>query len=639
MPISAPPPGRPPPPRRPPQPSSPRITTPRLGSRTVGDGNTDGTKGFGIAPQHKMDAPSTPVHNAHRDSTAHLGSPVSASSSTLVQSSPLREAAHLIQSLDIARTRMMGSAADAATEAETARRNARTAQEIARRYQTQSYPVFRVDSLEASMSSVATIATATTTASTSFVIASRPKHPDIQGLKKKNTVDDGKDADGEEKSFQQEDESPSQKQSNKDGAGEIIHKVPRSPTRPYRSPSRNPPGTGDFISPILKLQGAGDKSSNTSTHNRGEFQSPTSLERIAQQHADDLLQLTMELERTKQELKSEQRLRKQCQSSLASMQSKASNLERINKKLLEDAQSGRKQSTTEVSDLRNELKSTTMKLQAAEEDAQLALDLAKDSAEEKDKLEELLRKTQEEVEMLKKRVGNNRLAVVTTPERRVHFADTEVIDSVDSNKAATSGTPVEEKSPIAFDSPREGGPSRAMIAAGRQLLLRRNMSPQEAVIRLELTPSKSAERRQQLAERLNKSLNESNAGDTNIMLLSSSPSRTPFSPTPGSKAALHSGDSHSALHSITNIDMKSTLGEYNAAVKTLETSGKRLDLDGYFWREHSKTKPSSHTPIRIDQMTRQYCQNVEFKIDRQQKDINQLESLLGFLEKKLVLDE
>eukprot|EP00536_Pseudo-nitzschia_multiseries_P012795 jgi/Psemu1/209694/e_gw1.508.16.1 len=607
MPISAPSPPRPPPPRRPPPPSSPPTKSP-LGRKitTIRGGTLD---------KNMMDAPSTPVPNAHRENSGlvDMGSPASTGSTARMQSSPLREAAHLIQSLDIAHTKMMGSAAYAATEAETARRNARTAQEIARRYQNQSYPMFKMDALEASMSSVATIATSTSTpvASSSFVFASRPKHPEILGLKKKNTVkgDDGNGGDGEEKIFEHEDELLS------DDVGESRHKPPRSPSRTYKSPTpKHPEST--------------DKSANNNTpRNRGEFQSPTSFERIAQQHADDLLQLRMELERTKQDLASEERLRKQCQSSLSSTQMKASNLESINRKLLEEMERERKQSKKDVSDLKIELKANAMKLQAAEEDAQLALDIAKDSAEEKENLAQLLRKSEKEVEMLKKLCENNHLAVVETPERRVHFADSE-----------TTSSQNEEKSPAAFDAPREGGPPRAMIAAGRQLLLRRNMSPQDAVIRLELTPTKSAERRQLLAERLNKGLNENTSDDSSIMLLSSSPSRTPFSPTPGSRTAIHAGGSHAGRHSIGNLDIKSTLEEYNAAVKTLETSGKRLDLDGYFWREHSsKTKPS-RDPIRIDQMTRQYCQNVEFKIDRQQKDINQLESLLGYLEKRL-LDE
>jgi len=627
-------------------------------------------------------------------------------------SSPLREAAHLIQSLDMARTKMIGSAADAATEAETARRNARTAQEIARRYQNRSYPAFGFDSDSAAPESVsstgassAAAAAAASVASSSFGILSRPKHPGFKGYnhnKNKNNHNNNSSRNGndKEKKLEHKDDSPTDKNAgdnnnNNDNNNNDTART-RTRTRSQRAPhtpTSASSSTSIYASPSPKAKDSETRSITGANSNsnarpaavvrtRGDFLSPTSVERIARHHADDLLQLTMELERNKQELKSEQRLRKQFQSSLSSLKSKAAKAESLHQKLNSELQTERTQSTAEISDLKKDLKVSGMKLQAAEEDAQLALDLARDSAEEKDRMEELLRKTQKEVDNLRLRIkhqgGSHRETLTSaspsplalaSPTRRVHFADND-------NPATDATIPTEPKSltatgvqkqkedkalPVSDSStstrtstntststsaPREGGPSRAMIAAGRQLLLRRNMSPQDAVIRLELTPSKSAERRQLLSERLNKSLNDSANDDTNAnantntALLSSSPARTLFSSTPGVHNA--SGEHYSNSNSITNTDIKNTLEEYHAAIKTLETSGKRLDLDGYFWREHAHSKTHnkpSHNPIRIDQMTRQYCQNVEFKIDRQLKDINQLESLLGYLEKKLVLDE
>ena len=54
--------------------------------------------------------------------------------------SPLRAAAELIQTLDVAYAEMTNNAADAAKDAEDARKNARAASEIARRYIHRSYP-------------------------------------------------------------------------------------------------------------------------------------------------------------------------------------------------------------------------------------------------------------------------------------------------------------------------------------------------------------------------------------------------------------------------------------------------------------------------------------------------------------------
>ena len=302
----------------------------------------------------------------------------------------MREAASLIQSLDIARTKMIGSAADAATEAETARRNARTAQEIARRYQSGSYSTFKMNALDTSASSAASIVTTATMASSSILITSRPKHPDITGLFKNQNASDG--GDDEEKTFEGEGDSPNGNVGGDDNNGGDNHRVPYTPSPRHSSP------THEHAENQIK---SSDKKSGDAAQNRGDFHSPTSFERIAQHHADDLLQLTMELEKTKQELESEQRLRKQFHFSMLSMETKATKLESINEKLKEDIEKERKQSAAEISNLKMELKSSQMKLQAAEEDAQLALDLAKDSAEEREITEELLKKAKNEVEMLK----------------------------------------------------------------------------------------------------------------------------------------------------------------------------------------------------------------------------------------------
>jgi hypothetical protein len=114
--------------------------------------------------------------------------------------------------------------------------------------------------------------------------------------------------------------------------------------------------------------------------------------------------------------------------------------------------------------------------------------------------------------------------------------------------------------------------------------------------------------------------------------------------------------------------------ECQNAAKLLQESGQRLDLGGHWWRDKGGMMVATHheKKLYLEAMTRQYCQSVEvssativlistalcenglyctyslvpkifastlaaqFKIERQHKDINELESLCGFLEKKLV---
>jgi len=605
----------------PPPHSSPSTSLPACTNipeeRSITDNGNNCSTSPVLSLHQNGDTSSTPLHHDHQGNKNDIPhSPKSSSSTTRAESSPLKVAASLIQSLDIAHTEMSSFAADAAADAEKARRNARTAQEIARRYQNRSYPTFKMDALEASSSTTKCVASITAASSSSFIITSRPKRPEITRFhyvspSRKSTLDGFKGRNWEEKDYEN-DGNQEKKNDDNDDAG--VH----------------------LTTPVVFKQSRMQDKTSSCIKNRVGFHSPTSFERIAQHHADDVLQLTQEWERTKQALKSEQRLHKDCKLSLASLQSKKIKLKNINQKLVEKHDIERNKSKTQISHLGQELELSRLRLQAAEEDAQLALDLAKDSAEQRDKIEESFVKAQKEIEMLKdQRDGKLQLATVKLPKRYVHFADND--DNIIIDKStSTDLAQIKGKASAVINSPRENGPPRSMIAAGRQLLLRRSMSPQNAVIRLDLSPTKSVERRQQLCRRLNEHLNESSHEDANIMLLSSSPSRTPLSPTPGINTA--TSGYISDCSSINGTVTKKKLEENHTAMKILQISGNRLDLDGYWWREHSNTMPS-HNRIQIDIMTRQYCQNVEFKIGRQQKDINQLESLCGYLEKKLFLDD
>ncbi len=488
-----------------------------------------------------------------------------------MEQSPLKVAASLIQSLDFAHTEMMSFAADAAADAERARKNARTAHEIARRYQNRSHSSFK--------------------APTSITDSTAAKRPEMRWA---HSLTQSRKNTSEEKEFLSD---ADQERTEIENTGVITPVVPKpvktlsepqSPTPSYqRNRNRLPPSAPHSPTPYQRNK------------NRMTPQSPTSYERIAQHHADDLLQLSLELEKTRQELKSEQCLHKETRSSLELMKQKKIKAERGVHKIVQKYETELKDSTSQISNLERELEVSRSRLQAAEEDAQLALDLAKDSAEQREKIEEWLLEARNEIEILKSD-GKLQSPSLTTPKRSVHFADTDV--TVTPTPAAL--VPKEKSSPL-FYTPRENGPPRAMVAAGRQVLLRRNMTAQDAVIRLEVSPARSAERRQQLCQRLNKHLNNegSSSSSSSSEELALVPSQTPLSPTPGN-----------AL-SINNTFTKKKLEEYNTATKILEISGKRLELDGYFWREQSsKTVASnSNNPVQIDVITRQYCQNVEVR--------------------------
>jgi len=571
----------------------------------------------------------SPRHDkANQNDTSQLS--LSSSVAARSESSPLRVAASLIQSLDIAHTEMASFAADAAVDAERARRNARTAQEIARRYQTRAYSTFKIDELGTSAFATDKVHGTTTT---------RPKHPEILRFNsgpdhepnrenqidiKKESADIGDKVD--------ELEHPLAANSTTGAAApsspRFITPRPKHPSImrfKNLSPSQNSI-IRDFTAKIRKQNDCKidvneetkndddcisvetpNRSSNL-VQNMGGFHSPTSLQRIAQHHADDVLQISLELERTRQALRTEQRLHKDCQSSLDSLRSVERKFKLINQKLVEKHRTEMEKSINSICELEEELGLSKQKLEAAEEDAQLALDLAKDSAEQRDIMEESLLKSQEELELLKNNHGGERSPAITASPKHVHFVD-EDINSVTKDTASSALTQSNERTVSATKTLREHGPPRSMIAAGRQILLRRNMSPHDAVNRLEVSPRKSVERRRKLCQRLNDRLNESHGEDDIITRLSSSPSRTPLSPTLGNSITNPLDDSSP----INDVVTKTKLEEYHNAINILQISGKRLDLDGYMWREQgSKTTPSNNS-MQIDILTRQYCQDVEVR--------------------------
>ena len=434
---------------------------------------------------------------------------------------PLKAAADLIHSLDVAYVEMTACAADAARDAEEARRNARAASEIARRYLNRSYP--KVQS--------------------SF--GGTPTH----------SSPNFKKWDGEAKfDISQE----------LNGIGtDNIPGTPQMKVRPHHQ---------DFDD---------SKYLNSSGRKRKNIRTPTSAERIAQAHADDVLTLSLDLERCKQALKSEQQMHEETKATLAAVKAKNESLEQQTQKMLNDFETQREESGRKIDSLEQELGKSRMRAEAAEEDANLALELAKDAAEKRDEVEMWLQKCLQELQTLKEKQPQNvddslsrGETIPTTPKRTVRFAD-----HPETPILSTQETP-----PVVAPEDIRSGPSRSMVAAGR-ILLRRSKatSDEQTVCVLELTPSKSAERRQRLRESLRNL-------DADAFI--PTPPRPSLSPRTDSPFA-NSGKS---------------LDECKNVAKILQETGQRLDLGGHWWRDPGKAV----TPeVHLDVMTRQFCQSVE----------------------------
>lgn len=419
---------------------------------------------------------------------------------------PLKEAADLIQSLDIACTEMNNCAEDAARDAETARKNARAASEIARRYLHRSYPK--------------------TQSQFGFGSAARTPSP-----KRSRPIN----------------------YSNTETKEESLDDI-SAIAKDFDTPRKNYATIG-----FERRTG------------KRTYKTPTSTERIAQSHADDVLALSIELERTKQALKLEQRMHQQAKEALLTSEAKNQELQLQSDEF--QAVIAKLEGSQETEELEDELVKSNLRLQAAEEDAQLALDLAKESAEKRDEMEEMMQRALDELQILK---ANN--VAPGTPKRSVRFAD--------STPRPPPPPPRPTPESTSSMSPRSSTP-RAMVAAGRQLLRRSTGTPEQEVITLELTPAKSAERRRRLRDRLMQIDVEEIP----------TPRRLPSTPHPEPPV----------------VKQKIVLDDFMGIAKILQESGLRLELGGHWWRKDS-TKP---VPLRhdfhLEAMARQYCQSVEVR--------------------------
>lgn len=286
----------------------------------------------------------------------------------------------------------------------------------------------------------------------------------------------------------------------------------------------------------------------------------------------------------KQELENEQMAHDQTRSSLAEQKSKNKLLEGQVHKVLSDLETAREDHARKMDGAKDELKRAQIRVDAAEEDAQLALDLAKGNAESREQLEVWLQRALQEVQTLRDQldcIGVTPGSVLPAKKetQRVRFAESPTIVIIPhaSEHELINPTPPPPQSSVS-KSPR------SMVAVGRQLLQKvTTPSTPLPVHTIALTPNKSAERRQKLRERLRA------AGEEIPTSL-----HTPFKTTP----AVHGIDMAMATEAIETCKHVSNI---------LRESGSRLGLVGHWWNLSKQDQ-------NIEAMTRHYCNSIEVSI-------------------------
>jgi hypothetical protein len=329
------------------------------------------------------------------------------------------------------------------------------------------------------------------------------------------------------------------------------------------------------------------RNDHSSPNRKRKNQRPPSsgADRLAQSHAEDVLAVSLELERTKQDLEHERQEHDQTRMGYTEHRAKNAQLESQMDKLLADMERQREAHGRSVDSMERDLDRAKVHVEAAEEDAQAALDLATESAESKQQLESWLERALEEVTLLREQLENVGVpagsVMPTTPTRNnnkknsVRFAATPTVVMVPNR----DGTMI-VATPPPPPPPPPPSPSRSMVVAGRNLLAA-SRSPESKMHAVTLTPQKSAERRQRLRDRL-KSLDED--------VLVPTPQKTP-------RSGVDMGLSQKAMdtcHSVANI---------------LRVSARKLKFPGRWGVSNVHDDVES-----VENLARRYCNAVEVRL-------------------------
>ena len=128
--------------------------------------------------------------------------------------------------------------------------------------------------------------------------------------------------------------------------------------------------------------------------------------RLARSNAEDVLAISLELETAREQVDKERSGHQQAKAELAKVREANQELEEKIQRLNNQREELAMSHGTEVDGLRIELNRARHRVTAAEEDANLALDIAKGSAESREQLEGWLQRALDEIEILREQLAN-----------------------------------------------------------------------------------------------------------------------------------------------------------------------------------------------------------------------------------------
>lgn len=393
---------------------------------------------------------------------------------------------------------------------------------------------------------------------------------------------------------------------------------------------------------------------------------PTTSERLKESHAEDVLTLALELERTRSALKAAN----------AQLADVLTQNEELQSQLLENdkiASSDQEQATQSYAKVVEELRMEKIRSKAAEEDAALALELAKDAQAVKEECEEWLTRSLDEIEFWKekclsmeKEVGEEQQQQqqlqLQQQESLEEAGDDETdnyrklvrfkeecppspVVSIDGGDATAMDENQKRPQPPAYpfhSTPKNDTWSTPQVTGNKRVLFTPNTAPtpssKSAVAngRLylhntsptllgELSPhpsirasqlmKRSAETRRILRERLSSS---------DGLMESSGPAPPP---SMAHVAAISAKNKGNVMSSNDTSHQGGGAAVYKTVANVLQDSGHRLKLNGEKWKL---------TQDGLESMVKDYCGQVEGKIGQQKEKIDELTAFCDHLEVEFI---
>lgn len=387
---------------------------------------------------------------------------------------------------------------------------------------------------------------------------------------------------------------------------EFSNEIELAPSPP---PSPPPPPDGGF-----HWIGSGNKTlevlSDESNLKYGRrYQPVVASERLAKAHIDDVLSLTLELEKAKQSLETEQMRHDETKSALVLARAKNAQAESQIETLLNEMETNRENDARKIRELEAELRRERLFTKEAEEDAELALKLAKENSHDRIRVEELLSTALDEIQYLREHVWRLETSV---NEETKNGSNAIIASKLDGMNKRTEVQNTSDTS--------NSKPSRTMIAAG--LEISQQYLNWKDGREFPLTIDESIKAATDLSKLLRSRLKAFEEKETLIDAFNGNDTTVP------SSSSLHSPrrDFGSAVEA---------LEVCRRTVDVLKESGKRLQLTGRWWTAGTDVRLDE---IHLESLARHFCMAVEVELERKHRDIVELESLVSIWEKGTTFD-